>query len=285
MISVCIPVYNGERYLRLALESVLAQDFGDFEIVIGDDASTDGTRALCRSFADPRIRLLGFDRNLGLAGNWNRTIEACRGTFLKYLAQDDLLAPGALSAFHAAAQRYPGHSFFYCRNEQIGERGEHLRWRGPPLTKSVQAPGELLRMLFDDGNQVGGPTNTFLRTSAVAEVGAFDARCRYALDWILWVQLARRHGAIYLDQPWVRVREHTGSVSHALAGDRAWWDGYLALRVLREREPVLLPWLRRGQLNLWRGLPRQLARRILFERRLPIGMLRHAAEMFRDGIW
>jgi glycosyltransferase involved in cell wall biosynthesis len=92
-ISICMPVYCGQTYLARALESALIQDFGDFELVVGDDASRDGTVDLAHSFKDSRVKVLAFRENLGLAGNWNRTIHACRGRYVKYLAQDDIFLP------------------------------------------------------------------------------------------------------------------------------------------------------------------------------------------------
>jgi glycosyltransferase involved in cell wall biosynthesis len=98
-ISVCIPAYNNESFIAEAIESVLAQSFGDFELLVIDDCSLDRTRQIVASFAtrDSRIVLLENSRNLGMVHNWNRCLKVARGEFIKFLFGDDLLsAPNAL---------------------------------------------------------------------------------------------------------------------------------------------------------------------------------------------
>ena len=94
-VSIGMPVFNGDAYLREAVESVLAQTYGDFELIIADNASKDGTEAIGRSFAerDSRVRYLGSDENRGAAWNFNRAFEVARGEYFKWLAHDDVLAP------------------------------------------------------------------------------------------------------------------------------------------------------------------------------------------------
>ena len=96
--SIGLPVYNGERFLVEALESVLAQTFRDFELVISDNGSTDATEQICRRFAagDARIRFLRSDSNRGAAWNFNTVFEHSRGAYFKWFAHDDLLAPDYL---------------------------------------------------------------------------------------------------------------------------------------------------------------------------------------------
>lgn len=93
-LSIGLPVYNGERFLPQALESLLAQTFGDFEIVIGDNASTDSTQAICLDYVrrDPRIRYVRHEHNLGAVANFNRVFELSTATapLFKWAAHDDL---------------------------------------------------------------------------------------------------------------------------------------------------------------------------------------------------
>ena len=94
-VSVGIPVFNGERFLAETIESILAQTFKDFEIVISDNASTDRTEEICRSYAarDPRIRYNRNDTNRGAAWNHNRVFELARGEYFKWQSHDDFCAP------------------------------------------------------------------------------------------------------------------------------------------------------------------------------------------------
>ncbi len=94
-VSIGLPVYNGEKYLAAAIESVLAQTFGDFELIISDNGSTDRTAEICQQFADldPRVRFVREPQNRGAAWNFNRVVELAEGEFFKWHAADDLIAP------------------------------------------------------------------------------------------------------------------------------------------------------------------------------------------------
>lgn len=97
--SICIPNFNYEKYLGATLRSVLTQDFEDFEVIVADNASTDGSVALVESFRDPRISLVRNRYNVGFAPNLDKATEGARGRFLILLSSDDLMLPGALSTY------------------------------------------------------------------------------------------------------------------------------------------------------------------------------------------
>src|ERR1039457_2569288 len=105
-VSVLIPVYNGERHLAECLESVLAQDFNDLEILLADDGSRDGSAKIIENFAarDPRIRWWKNPRNLGLTANTNVCIRAAQGEYLKFIHQDDRLLPASAFRKRGAAR-------------------------------------------------------------------------------------------------------------------------------------------------------------------------------------
>ena len=94
-VSIGLPVYNGENYLAEAIESVLAQTYTDFELIISDNCSSDGTEEICRRFAaqDGRIRYVRAETNRGSIWNFNRALELARGEFFQWMAHDDLVAP------------------------------------------------------------------------------------------------------------------------------------------------------------------------------------------------
>ena len=98
-LSIGLPVFNGERYLAAAIGSVLDSSFSDWELIISDNASTDGTQALAQSFAqqDARIRYLRNATNIGALPNFNQVVHASRGEYFKWLAYDDLCGPDLLS--------------------------------------------------------------------------------------------------------------------------------------------------------------------------------------------
>jgi len=102
LFSICIPCYNHGKFVGLTIQSVLSQSCGDFEIVVADNASTDNSREVVRSFKDPRIRLIENRYNIGFAPNLQQVTRHARGRFINLLSSDDLMKPGALAAFAAA---------------------------------------------------------------------------------------------------------------------------------------------------------------------------------------
>ncbi|WP_414660870.1 glycosyltransferase family 2 protein [Horticoccus sp. 23ND18S-11] len=99
--SLIIPAYNRERQLRRAVDSALAQDFASFEVIVIDDASTDGTLAVARSYADPRVRVVARPVNGGPCPARNAGVDAARGQWLVMLDSDFSLRPGALTQLHS----------------------------------------------------------------------------------------------------------------------------------------------------------------------------------------
>ncbi|MBV8857745.1 MAG: glycosyltransferase [Acidobacteria bacterium] len=126
LVSIGMPVYNGERYLPEALDSLLAQDYPNIVITISDNASTDATEAICKRYAerDARIRYQRAARNMGAVWNFNRVFELSEGEFFMWAAFDDLRDPAFVSKCLAALQANPGAVLCYSDIRFIDERGE-----------------------------------------------------------------------------------------------------------------------------------------------------------------
>lgn len=134
-VSICMITYNHERWIRQAIESVLIQDLQDVEVVVGDDASTDGTLAIVRELAarDSRVRPLSADSNMGGKKNFVRTYEACRGEFLCALDGDDFFTnPTKLSVQVRMLEEHPEYSGCFTKAFHVGPDGESLGERGHP---------------------------------------------------------------------------------------------------------------------------------------------------------
>ncbi len=93
LVSICIPTFNGARWIRECLTSALAQSYQPIEILVVDDGSTDGTVELVQSLKDERTRVIVNEQNQGMVHCWNKCIELARGEFVKFLFQDDVLYP------------------------------------------------------------------------------------------------------------------------------------------------------------------------------------------------
>lgn len=150
-LSIGLPVYNGERLLAKTLSSLLEQSFEDFELVIADNASNDGTRQICEEYAarDRRIRYVRNERNLGAVPNFNRTVALAEAPFFKWAAHDDLYAPTYLEECMKILDHDPNVVLAHSDCVFIGEDGEEFAWDVAndgyidPLTGLCQRPDSL----------------------------------------------------------------------------------------------------------------------------------------------
>lgn len=128
-VSIGMAVFNGENYLADALDSLLAQTYSDFELIISDNASTDGTQEICQTYAarDHRIRYFRNKTNLGGAKNFNRIFELSSGEYFKWAAHDDLCAPGFLERCVEVLDQDSSVVLCYSRTREIDEHGKVLQ--------------------------------------------------------------------------------------------------------------------------------------------------------------
>ena len=133
-VSIGLAVYNGERYLREAIDSILAQTYTDFELIISDNASIDGTAQICQEYAsqDPRIRYHRNPTNIGGANNENLTFRMARGEYFRLAAHDDYLAPTLLEKCVSVLEQMPDVILVYTEIFEIDEEGKVV------LTKSLR---------------------------------------------------------------------------------------------------------------------------------------------------
>jgi glycosyltransferase involved in cell wall biosynthesis len=292
-VSIGLPVYNGERFLAEAVTSLLRQSLGDLEVILADNASTDGTLAICRRFAeaDPRVRVLSSDVNLGAAWNFNRCLEAAHGGYFKWAAHDDLYDPRYLAACVDVLDREPDVALCYTQATEIDDDGNELFCRGPVNVADLPGPVERYRaILFDEVYcyAIFG----VVRTSVLRSTRGIEPYS--ASDRALLAELALHGRLVELAEPYFLHREHSGRSMHAYTDDRermAWFDprldgrrtmpqwrlgqGYVAgLRRARRagaRLPVRASWATLGEWAVAnrRSLSRQLARRALLPLRRP----------------
>lgn len=205
-VSVVIPAYNRERYLRAAIESVLTQSFGDFELLVIDDGSTDRTREVAHAIADPRLRVLVHQTNAGLARTRNAGIDAARAPYLAFLDSDDVARRDRLARQVAFLDRHPDHAAVGAWIDWMDERGRPLGRvkRRPPRADDVAA----LR-LFRQGIE---NTASMARTALLRRY-RHDEHFEVSEDFDLWARIAADHPIANLPQILVRRRAHGDQTS------------------------------------------------------------------------
>jgi glycosyltransferase involved in cell wall biosynthesis len=143
-VSIGMPVFNGENYLEESLDSILAQTYSDFELIISDNASTDNTQEICLKYAanDSRIRYIRHKVNVGAAKNHNDVFELSSGEYFKWAAHDDLCAPEFLEKCVKVLDQDPSIILCYSRTKEIDKRGTVLREYTAKPNLSLLEPSE-----------------------------------------------------------------------------------------------------------------------------------------------
>jgi glycosyltransferase involved in cell wall biosynthesis len=129
LVSLGLPVYNGEKYLRRAIDSLLAQDYENLELIISDNASTDRTVEICQEYQlkDRRVHYYRNEKNMGGAWNFNRVLELARGEFFMWTADDDIWKPEFISSLFTELQNHPEAGVAMCATDVIGEDEQLIR--------------------------------------------------------------------------------------------------------------------------------------------------------------
>lgn|GEM_PF-257023 len=182
--SVVMPVYNRERYVKEAIESVLAQDDADFELIVIDDGSTDRSLEIIEAIDDPRLKLLRNQHGGGPAAR-NTGIQAARGDFIVWIDSDDRQAQGALSALRQAMQSCPDADVYYGDLEIFNEAQPGTVWH----THYPDYYGESLLPRLIQGNCLPNP-GTAVRRALYQRYGGYDNKFVRCHDFHMWTRLA-----------------------------------------------------------------------------------------------
>ncbi len=216
-LTVAIPTCNGARHLAETIQSILAQDNAAFELIVCDDRSDDDTLAIVRSTAGDRARIVVNSERLGLAGNWNQCAALAGTPLVAIFHQDDVMLPGHLAA----------HQAFFVADRLLGLTAsgstvidEHGRRVSPAVIEpgglgahdQTLAPGQLAAWM-SQGNPLRCSAVT-LRVEALQQVGGFDPRLGYVVDWDAWLRVSRGWRVAWLARPTVQVRWHSNSETH-----------------------------------------------------------------------
>lgn len=261
-----MPAFNDQAYLAEALDSLAAQTFADFEVVVSDDASEDGTAGIAeaRAAGDSRVRVLRNARNLGMTENWNRALGEARGELVFKLDADDALEPEALARLLTALDESPRIRFAACRSVECDEQLRPLRpYHGEGALRAAGLDPEEDRTIpgwrwfdlsFDDAQLWHSSAQLHRRQDLLATEG-WDATWSCASDTDLLLRAtATRRPVAHSSYVGVRYRRRPGSVSARFA-ESGWKQveaTLVALRALQTIAPVrarLVPRLRR---NWWR---------------------------------
>jgi glycosyltransferase involved in cell wall biosynthesis len=225
IISICVPTYNGSQFLAECLDSILLQTFLNFELVIVDDRSSDRTVEIAQSYADKDIRITVIEntQNLGLVGNWNRCIELSQCEWVKFVFQDDKIAPNCLERM--LVESTPDCDLVFCQRNFIFEadvseekQAEYARFidfdKVLPTNTQITAH-EYCQTVMEQPwvNIIGEPTSSMVRKRAFERFGGFNPNLIQICDLELWHRVATNMGITFVRESLACFRVHNESTT------------------------------------------------------------------------
>jgi GT2 family glycosyltransferase len=212
LVSIILPTHNRAAFLRQAVDSVLAQTFPGWELIIIDDGSTDETRQYLRCLADDRVQVIESD-HCGLPARLrNVGVRRAKGRYIAFLDSDDVWAKTKLEVQLADLERKPAARWSYTYYDRIDDHGDPR-----PVPKGFKlgaCEGWIFEQLVTLAAKVTMPTVVVERT-LLDEAGGFDETLRFSEDYELWLRLARRSPVSVVTRPLAAVRDHAGNTSRA----------------------------------------------------------------------
>ena len=210
LISVCIPVFNGENFIEECIESILDQTEDDFEILVIDNCSTDETLNIVDQYNDARIKVIRNSKNIGGIGNFNRCIKLARGEFIVLLPHDDLLLPTALATFREVLESDKEIGTTYSSYFLIDEKGKRTSFVLSDDEDKIMTSNEAFTR-FAEGNPI---QCTMTRREIYSQIGVWDAECGLVSDWEMWCRIALAgHKVAYIKTPQNCYRVHSNNLT------------------------------------------------------------------------
>lgn len=261
-VSICVPVYECERYIGVAIQSVLDQTYEDFEVVILDNGSRDCTLAEVARFSDSRIRVIENEQNLGVAGNFNRALTEARGPYVKILCADDYIYPDCI-ARQAQMLDADGDGLIAlvtCARDVVDAHGTRLLTRSFGATGRFDGRDAIRKIVRSGTNPIGEPAAVMFRADRVSCTGTFDEPDGYAIDVGFWVRVLLTGDLYVLDETLCAFRVHDSSWSARVGTSQArqYRDWVAALRLRREFGVTRIDQALSGGMSVANGLGRQL---------------------------
>jgi glycosyltransferase involved in cell wall biosynthesis len=236
-LSVGLPVYNGENYLAESIEALLGQSYEDFELIISDNASTDGTADICRRYGkrDSRIRYIRQPRNIGLSPNHNYLVLQARGELFKWASHDDLYARDLLERCVDALDEFPNVVLAHPWTAMIDGSGAVARAVEYPLQTSSPKASERFRSVLygEGGDDDGGVTRTSVLTRTALLGSHYHSDRTQIAELVLY-------GPFYQVPDWLYFRrDHPARAQRAFGTARTWCANLDPRRAGRMRNPAI----------------------------------------------
>lgn len=209
LVSIIMPAYNAERYIKEAIESVLNQTYKNIEIIVINDGSTDNTEEILRPYFKNKIIRYYKQQNAGIGAARNYAIKLSNGKFITFLDADDIYLPEKVEAEAEVLARFCDYGIVYCNLKHFFDGKPDKLLQHQYDFQSGDVFRELLKRDFIN------PTSVMIRKEVIDRFGSFDSAMRHAEDWDLWLRLSYQGVKFYfLDKDLVRARISGSSLSN-----------------------------------------------------------------------
>jgi glycosyltransferase involved in cell wall biosynthesis len=222
LVTFVVPCYKLAHLLPECVNSILKQDYENFEVLIMDNCSPDRTPEVAQSFNDPRIQHIRNESNLGHIRNYNKGMTLARGKYVWLLSADDMLrSPHVLGRFVDVMERNPRVGYVFCRAVELhqGKEKEIVPWADCGDEDCIWNDTSFLMRLIQT-NCIVAPT-VLMRKAGHDKVGLFQPDLPFASDWYMWCMLAMQYDVAYLSDPMVCYRVHEESLTTLYSRDYA----------------------------------------------------------------
>lgn len=210
-----MPVYQGVAYLAEAVQSVLAQTHSHFELLIGDDGSTDGSRAYLATLTDARVRTFEFGKRVGLFKNLNRLLARASSPIVRVLCQDDVLEETCLEQELSFLAGHPEVGMVISKYREMGTRSQILSGALEKDLPDVLVPMLATQQFYYHGCIAGNLSTVSIRKQVLEDVGVFDESYKVSGDYDLWSRVSSKYAVGIIHQHLVRIRTHDRQLSRA----------------------------------------------------------------------
>src|ERR1700687_2637447 len=222
LVTFVVPCYKLAHMLPECVNSILKQDYGNFEVLIMDNCSPDRTPEVAQSFNDPRVKHIRNESNLGHIRNFNKGISLARGKYVWMLCVDDMLrSPHVLGRYVDLMERNPSVGLVFCRavDFQGGEEKGVAKWADHGEEDSIWKDGSFFHRLIE-GNSIAACA-FFVRKECYPKPGPYQLEVPWASDWYVTCMVAMHFDVSYLSEPMVFIRTHEESLTTQCSQDHA----------------------------------------------------------------
>ena len=196
LVSICIPTYNGGRFIRETLESIKAQTYKNIEVIVTDDCSKDETLDICSEY--DFVKIFHNEERQGLVGNWNRAVSKASGYYIKLIGQDDLLAPESIEKQVNALEAHPDATISIGDAKVINQKSEVLMTRSLSRTDKCFDGKKFALRALRDRNIYCEPANALYRKEAAEKAGPYNSEFVYVPDWDYGIELSLLGNVYYV---------------------------------------------------------------------------------------